>query len=365
MHTESQGVRTRYVYNFEELDRAPEGPCSATVTPRRLIKLLSLAALLLLPFAAIGQGAWNPEKNIEFVIGSAPGTGTDVVARMIQRLWQESRALNVSSVVVNKPGGGGAISWAYLAQRAGDPHNLLITSYNIVGGHITGRSSLTYSDFTPIALLISEYIAYSVRADSPIRSALDLVGILKKDPQALAVGISSTRGGANHIALASFMKAAEVDYRKLRIVVFNSGRESMTALLGGHVDFMVASGSAIAPGVASGQIRPLAFAAPTRIGGPFASTPTLSEVGFPVAADNWRIVIAPKGLTSAQTNFWDAVFGKLAASEEWNKALEAQNLSNNYLNSAATMKFLQRQYDEVKLILTELGLARPPKATVQ
>lgn len=320
-----------------------------------------LACSLFLPLEAVGQAAWKPERNVEFVIGSNPGTGTDVVARIIQRIWQETRTFDVSSSVANKAGGGGAVSWAYLSQRANDPHYLLVTSYNIVGGHITGRSKLTYSDFTPIALLISEYIAYAVRADSPIKSATDLVSSLQKDPQALTVGISSTLGGANHIALALFMKAVQVDHTKMRIVVFNSGRESNTALLGGHVDFAVASGSAVAPQVTSGQVRPLAFAAPKRIGGAFASVPTLFEIGYPVTADNWRIVIAAKGLSPAQVRFWDEAFRTLASSEEWNKELDRRNLSNNYLNSADTTKFLQSQYSEVKTILTELGLARPPK----
>jgi putative tricarboxylic transport membrane protein len=326
------------------------------------IKLLAFAAILsFLPLEAVGQAAWKPERNVEFVIGSNPGTGTDVVARIIQRIWQETKTLNVSSSVANKAGGGGAVSWAYLSQRANDPHYLLVTSYNIVTGHITGRSRLTYSDFTPIALLMSEYIAYSVRADSALKSASDLVGILKKDPQALAIGLSAALGGANHIALALFMKAGQVDYTKMRIVVFSSGRESITALMGGHVDFVVASGSAIAPQVVTGQVRPLAFAAPKRIGGAFASVPTLSEIGYPVTADNWRIVIAANGLTPAQTAFWDMAFRTLASSEEWNKELDKRNLSNNYLNSVDTMKFLQSQYAEVRTILTELGLARPPK----
>jgi len=329
-------------------------------------KIALLAAGLAFPHAAAaGQSTWKPEKNIEFVIGSAAGTGTDVAARIIQQLWQETKALDVPSVVVNKPGGGGAVSWAYLAQRSADPHHLLITSYNIVGGHITGRSKLTYTDFTPISLLISEYIAYSVRAESPIRSILDLVNMLKKDPGSVSVAISAALGGANHIALASFLKSAGVDHRKVRVVVFNSGRESIVAVLGGHVDFMVASGSAIASAVTSGQVRPLAFSAPKRVGGTFASIPTLAEVGFPVSADNWRIVIAPKNLTPAQIKFWDVQFERLTSSREWNKELESQNLSNNYLDSADTTKFLQRQYNEVKTILMELGLARAAQPTVQ
>ena len=327
----------------------------------RFIKSLSFLQLLFLASLAFGQTTWKPQNNVEFVIGSAAGTGTDVVARMIQRIWRENKGMDITTSVMNRPGGGGAVSWAYLSQRTGDAHYLLITSYNIVGGHITGRSNLTFSNFTPISLLISEYIGYAVRAGSPIKSASEIVDILKKDPASLSVGISTTLGGANHIALALFMKAAGIDHRKLRVVVFNSGNESTTALLGGHVDFMVASGSAIAPAAASGQIRPLAFAAPKRIGGQFASIPTLTEIGFPVTADNWRIVIAPKDLTSAQIDFWDDAFAKLAASSEWKKELDIRNLSNNYLNSADTTKFLQNQYTEVKAILTELGLARPPK----
>jgi len=326
-----------------------------------LVKVLPLFAFLLLPSAVLGQGTWKPQNNVEFVIGSAAGTGTDVVARMIQRLWRETRTLDVSTSVMNKPGGGGAVSWAYLSQHAGDPHYLLVTSYNIVGGHITGRSKLTYTNFTPISLLSSEYIAYSVRKDSPIKNATELVDLLRKDPASVSVGISSTRGGANHIALAAFMKAARVDHKKLKVVVFNSGGESMVALLGGHVDFMVASGSAIFTGTTSGAVRPLAFAAPKRVGGPFASVPTLTELGFPVMADNWRIVIAAKDLTPPQIAFWDQAFAKLAASEEWQNELDAKNLSNNYLNSADTTKFLRAQYGEVKEILTELGLARSPK----
>jgi putative tricarboxylic transport membrane protein len=178
--------------------------------------------------------------------------------------------------VVNKPGGGA--SWAYLNQHAGDGHYLLVTSYNIITNHITGRSNLSYRDFTPIALLFSEFIAYSVHADSVIRNVGDLLQQLRKDPAAVPVGISSSIGGANHIAFGLFMKAAGADVKKMKVVVFNSGAESVTALLGRHVDLVVASGSAIAGQFATGRLRPLAFAAPRRLGGPFAT----------VSSKSWR-----------------------------------------------------------------------------
>lgn len=325
---------------------------------KELVSLCALLALAALPAAAQAQASWKPERNVEILVGASPGAGTDKTARMIQKLWQQDKMLDVASVVVNRPGGGGAVSWAYLNQRQGDAHELLVTSYNIVTNHITGKSKLTYSDFTPIALLISEYIAYTVKADSPHRTLGDALAALKKDPRAISVGLSSSVGGANHIALGLLMKAAGIDVNKMRVVVFNSGGESMTALMGGHVDMMVASGSAIAGQVVTGTVRPLAFAAPQRLTGPFAKVPTLTELGLPVTADNWRIVIAPKGITAAQAAFWDKAFGRLAASDEWKRELETNHLANNYLDGKATVKYLDQQYQEVREMLTELGLAK-------
>ncbi|OGA56441.1 MAG: hypothetical protein A3F74_26485 [Betaproteobacteria bacterium RIFCSPLOWO2_12_FULL_62_58] len=120
---------------------------------RTSLYLLLAGALATASVGGHAQSGWKPEKNIEIVIGSSAGTGPDRAARIMQRIWQEHKMVDVPAAVVNKPGGGGAISWAYLNQRAGDGHFLLITSYNIVTNHITGKSNLTYTDFTPISLL--------------------------------------------------------------------------------------------------------------------------------------------------------------------------------------------------------------------
>ncbi len=80
------------------------------------------------------QTSWKPQRNVEIVIGSSAGTGPDRVARIIQRIWREQKTMDVPSSVSSKPGGGGAVAWAYLNQHAGDGHYLLITSYKAVWG---------------------------------------------------------------------------------------------------------------------------------------------------------------------------------------------------------------------------------------
>lgn len=326
---------------------------------------LQMAAVLTLAALATGnvahaQTAWKPERNIEIVVGSSAGTGTDRTARLIQKIWQEQKAVPVPSVVVNKPGGGGAVSWAYLGPKAGDGHYLLVTSYNLVTNHITGRSNVNYTDFTPISLLISEYIGFAVKADSPYKTMADLARALKDNPEAVSVGTSSSAGGANHIAIGLLAKAAGADVKKLKVVIYNGGGEAQAAMLGGHVAVWVNSASSLAAPYAAGLIRPLAIASPQRLPGALANLPTATESGLKVVADNWRLVIAPKALTAPQVAYWDNAFKTLAQSKEWNDDLAAAQMSNSYRNSADTTRYIAEEYGEIKGILTELGLAKPP-----
>ena len=310
---------------------------------------------------AHAQSAWKPERNIEVVVGSTPGTGTDRTARLIQKIWQEQKVMTTPITVVNKPGGGGAVSWAYLGPKAGDGHFLLVTSYNLVTNHITGRSTVKYTDFTPISLLISEYIGFAVKADSPYKTMADLARTLKEDAGTVTVGTSSSAGGANHIAVGLLAKAAGADVKKLKVVIYSGGGEALAAVLGGHVTVWVNSASSIAAPYAAGTIRPLAIASPQRLPGALANLPTARESGLNVIADNWRLVIAPKGLSAPQIAYWDNAFKALTQSKEWNDDLAAAQMSNSYRNSADTTRYVAAEYGDIKDILTELGLAKTPK----
>ncbi len=328
---------------------------------KKTVALAMAAALAVSGSVVHAQSAWKPERNIEIVVGSSAGTGTDRTARLIQKIWQEQKAVPVPTTVVNKPGGGGAVSWAYLGPKAGDGHYLLVTSYNLVTNHITGRSNVNHTDFTPISLLISEYIGFAVKSDSPYKTMADLAKALKDDPGAVTVGTSSSAGGANHIAIGLLAKAVGADVKKLKVVIYNGGGEAQAATLGGHVAVWVNSASSLAAPYAAGLIRPLAIASPQRLPGALASLPTARESGLNVVADNWRLVIAPKGLSAPQVAYWDNAFKMLTQSKEWNDDLAAAQMSNSYRNSADTTRYIAEEYGNIKGILTELGLVKAAK----
>lgn len=176
--------------------------------------------------------AWKPEKKVELVVPSGPG-GTDRTARVIQKILQSSQFVEPPTVVVNKPGGGGTIGWSYVNQHAGDPHYLAMTQPALLTNGITGSSTIDHTKFTPIAQLANEYLGFAVKPDSPIKDSKDLLERVKQDPASIVFGVSNALGAPNHLALALVMKAAGIDVRKLKVVVFASGGESMTALLEG------------------------------------------------------------------------------------------------------------------------------------
>jgi putative tricarboxylic transport membrane protein len=316
-----------------------------------------LAALLCAAAAAHAQPAWKPEKSVEIIIGTSPGGPQDRLGRTLQKVLQESRLVEVPVSVENKPGGGGAVALAALAQRTGGS-TLMINAPTMLNNQITGKSPLPYTDFTALAILGIEYECVAVRADSPLKSAKELVDRLKKDPSALSVSIGTSLGNAGHLAYALAMKAAGVDIKKLKTVAFNSAGDGITALLGGHIDLASTPPSAVLQHVQAGKLRVLVLTAPTRAHGELANVPTWKELGVNSTHEVWRGLIGTRGMTRAQIAYWDDVLGRLVKTDAWKKELELTQIENVYRNSAETVKYLKAEYDESRVILTDLGLAK-------
>jgi putative tricarboxylic transport membrane protein len=324
------------------------------------IPRLVLTAIASLVFSA-SAADWQPKNAVEIMVASGPGGGMDRTARTIQLIAREKKITDVAFNVVNKAGGGGTIGWSYLNQHARDPHYLAIGSPALLTNHITGKSPLSHLDFTPLAMLASEYTAFAVADNSPIKNGRDLIARLRADPRSVSVAISTSIGSGNHVAMGRVGKAAGVDIMKLRLVIFNATGEAIAAVIGGHVDLVPATLSSVLPyaqGAKTGGLRIIAIAAPQRMNGALAQVPTWREQQVDVVQDSFRAVMGAKGLGREQVAYWDNVFGALAASPAWKKDVEENDCVNNYQNSADAARYLAAQYDDFKTALKDLGVAR-------
>jgi putative tricarboxylic transport membrane protein len=306
---------------------------------------------------AAAQG-WRPDRPVEIIVGTSPGGPQDRQGRLIQRILQERKLIEQPASVVNRPGGGGATGLAYLAQHPGEGQLMQVVAQPLLSNEIAGRTKLSYRNFTPLAIFAVEYVVLAVRPDSPIKDARDFIEHLRKDPAAYSIAIGTTIGNATHTSFAHAMRAAGVNIKRLRTVAFNSGGESITATMGGHIDAMAGSVSTVIAQVRAGHLRLLAVGAPQRLEGELAKVPTWKELGIDSAQDLWRGLAGPPGLSAAQVAFWDATLPKVVKDPEWQKDIEQNLMANVYKNSADTLKYWQSEYAEVKAIFTEMGLAK-------
>jgi putative tricarboxylic transport membrane protein len=307
---------------------------------------------------ALAASSWQPNRNVEIVVSTSPGSGSDTTARFIQKLLVDNKLVAVPVTVMNKPGGGGAIGATYLNQHAGNGHYVMVTSPSLLANEITGRTKIKYTDVTPLAQLGTEPVVFTVRADSPMKIARDLAQRLKAKPDSLSFSIGTTMGSHNHIAVAQLAKAVGVNPKTLKVLAFGGSADGITALLGGHIEVVASPASGVWEHYVAKKLRILAVSSESRLDEPLSAIPTWKELGYPVISANWRSVVGPKGLPEEQVRYWDEVFAKLSKLPEWKQSLDSEHMMNTYSNSRGTRELMDAQHKAMSATLADLGLVK-------
>lgn len=331
------------------------------LSPFVILVTLRSAALVASLLVVCGMSAaqeWKPSQHVEFISPSAAGGGSDNVVRAIEQVLRAHRLLEVPLSVVNKPGAGGDIAWKSLNQQGGDGHHISLLTANLLSNHITGRSTLTYTDLTCIAQLFSEASGAAVRSDSPIKSGKDLLARLRNDPAGLTIAVGTAFGGSGHVAIALATKAAGGDARKLKAVVFPAFGQALAAVLGGHIDVVMNPHSSLVPHVQSGKVRAIAVSVPQRVGGVLAEVPTFKELGADVHVEAFRAVVAAKATTAPQVAYWEGVFQRMAETDDWKQSIQKRGWIDKFATAEGCRSGLKFHYEQARLGLGELGLAK-------
>jgi len=286
---------------------------------------------------------------------AAPGGGWDSTARTIQEVMvAEGIAGNVQ--VQNVPGAGGTVGLAqFVAGAAGDPKQLIVGGYVMVGAILTNGSPVSLADVTPIARLTGEAEAIVVPAASEIKTIQELVEKMKADPGSVSWAGGSA-GGVDHITVGLLAKAAGVDPTKINYVAFSGGGEALAALLGNQVTAGISGVGEFLPQVEAGALRILAVSTAEKW--PGTDAPTLMESGYDVNVQNWRMVAAAPGLSDEQKAAVAADIDKLANSAGWKSALAAKGWANTYLAGAAFDAQLAKEIEATTAILKDIGLVK-------
>jgi putative tricarboxylic transport membrane protein len=302
-----------------------------------------------------------PEKALTIVAPSGAGGGWDSTARSISKVLSETKIVDKTISVENKPGGGGAVFMAeYATKDVKDDYKLFVSSPPILINNLKkeGNSPYGYKDSTPLAQLTKDYGAIAVAKDSKYNDLKSLLADLKADPTKITIAGGSAPGSMDHLVAILPAFKFGVDPKKVKYVSYDGGGEALTALLGKNADVLGTDASSLDQYLKAGKIKILAVAAPQRLGGNFKDVPTMKEQGLDAEFLVWRGIFGPKDMSADAKAYWEGALKKLSDSEEWKKTLQANNWESDYKASADFKTYLGQQETLVKDMLTALGMQK-------
>lgn len=300
--------------------------------------------------------AWRPSREVEFIVGTPPGGGQDRPARVLMRVLESAGLVSVPMKLSNITGKGGGSAWEALRVHAGDAHVLSVSSGPLIANRLQGVADYDHADFTVVANLYTEYLAFIVPAACAMHTAADLLARLKAGPGDLPVAIATALGSTNHIALARITHSVGAEPRALKLRVFDSALKAVADVVEGHAQAAVVSAVSAAKALEAGQVRSLAVSSPQRMAGLFAATPTWRECGVDCTLGQWRGFIGAPGWSASQVAFWEQALALATARPEWQDELAANYWTSTFMNGTETRDFLDRERHFLGRVMHELGL---------
>jgi putative tricarboxylic transport membrane protein len=291
-------------------------------------------------------------QQLRIMAPASPGGGWDQTARAMQ---ESLRELVGRTEVYNVSGAGGTIGLSQFVRFDGDASQLMATGLIMVGAVVANHSPYSLDDTTPLARLTSDYEVVVVPKESPMTTLADVAAAMKGDLRAVSVAGGSA-GGAEQILAGLMAKAVGANPGQLSYVAHSGGGEMLSTLLSGRSTIAISGVSEIAPQIDSGDVRALAVSSPQRLDA-LPDVPTMREAGMDVELQNWRGVVAPKGITDEQEHALETVLVDMTETETWKDILKDRGWGEATLTGEEFKKFVQAEQARVKQVLEEIGLA--------
>ncbi|WP_340607814.1 Bug family tripartite tricarboxylate transporter substrate binding protein [Xenorhabdus bharatensis] len=323
----------------------------------KILKTLLAATGLLF---CINTFAASAPDRTECIAPAKPGGGFDLTCKLAQVSLLETKAINSPMRVTFMPGGVGAVAYnAIVAQRPAEPGTIVAFSggslLNLAQGKF-GRYNV--NDVRWLAGVGTDYGMIAVRQDSPYKTLKDLLNVFKSNPANIVFGAGASIGSQDWMKTALLAKEAGIDPHKMRYVAFEGGGESLTALLGNHIQVFSGDISEALPYLTSDKIRVLAVYADKRLDGVLAGIPTAKEQGYDIV---WPVIrgfyMGPK-VSDEQYQWWVDTFNTLQQTDEFKKQRELRGLFEFNMTGKELDDYVRKQVTQYHEMAKSFGLAK-------
>lgn len=322
--------------------------------PRSCLNVVIAAALALVPAgAAVKAAEWTPTEKITLVTHSSPGNSIDIFLRTIADIWTRQKMVPAGVSVENIQGGGGDKARRHVVvQNKGNNHMLFGFTPQMLIAPIRMRSDINSSSFTSIAILTDEPTVLFVNAESRFKSMKDLIEAARQKPKAVLQG-GGQFGGPTSLMGKMMGEEAKVEFA---YTPFKTSGESLVALLGGHVHFVLEQVSEAEEHVKAGKLRILAT---SRSIATHPDVPSFESQGLKFRQlSRFRGVMAPPGISREATAYYIGLLERTRATPEWKEYVRKFALTEQWMTGAELAAFFKDEEGVYRKLMLELGLMK-------
>jgi len=313
-------------------------------------RILAVLVFVGFSFSAIAQA---PERSVTILAGYPAGGLVDVVSRLLAE-GMKAKFPN-GLVVVNRPGAAGSVAVAEMARSKPDGLTIVMTpaSALVIVAQMQDLAYKTPDDYDPFINLVSYYPMIAVRSESPYQNMNQLVADAKANPGKLRVG-SPGEGTSSHLSLEELMR---VTGTKMIHVPFQGWGQSSPALLGGHIEAVVAQPGELKGQVDGKRMRVLINFTPQRHK-VFPDVPTARELGWDVSNGVWYLFAAPKGTPAPVIRYLHDAAKAAIEDPKFAENMGGRGVDVDYRPGDALRADLWREYKLHTEVLARIGMIK-------
>lgn len=332
-----------------------------------MIDLLRFRALAFAASAAMvvglgvtPAGAWEPTRNVEFIVPAGTGGGADQMARAIQGVIAKHGLMKQSMVVINKAGGAGAEGFLDVKNAKGDPHKIIITLSNLFTTPLATGVPFNWRDLTPVKMMALDQFVLWVNAETPYKTAKEYVDAAKKaGPGKFKMAGTGSRQEDQIITVAM----EQLTGAKFAFIPFRGGGDVAVQLVGKHADSTVNNPIEAVAHWRGGKLRPLCVFDPKRI--PlkgkvtdkmaWGDIPTCKEQGLDVDYLMLRGVFMPGGVSEDQVKYYLELLRKVQQTPEWKQLMEQGAFNTTSLEGKELFDWVAKEEARHVLLMKKAG----------
>ncbi|MEO3999361.1 tripartite tricarboxylate transporter substrate binding protein [Mesorhizobium sp. CAU 1732] len=322
-------------------------------------KAIAVAAALMIGGPAMAQD--YPSRDIQGTIMWGAGGASDNLARVLAPAAEQ--ALGKKIVLVNRPGGVGAISIQYINSRPADGYSILFGAENPQLHKVLGLAQVDYADFHPVKIIGRNIQVFVVNPDAKWKTLTELVDDIKANPGQIRMGATGP-GGSPAVSMGMLNSVVKGEVTQ---VPFDGEGPGLTALQGNHVDFMPVSLPAAAELLRAGRVRGLAVLDPEPIA-QFPDIPVITDE-YPELAQylpwgSFQGVFVKRDTPDDIKAKLDEAFTAALADARVSEFIEESGMVRMDISGAEADEFMRRWQSVTSWILQDTGDAKVSPETL-